>query len=133
MRSAVIITRCCGRDCKNSQLNLAVEHCNYRVFTDSAPVREVEWPQKSGVGWRGKHTLLLSREVGSIFFPGEIYTDVPVAVDKPIGNYCGSCIKCIDIYPTQAIVAPYTRWTRGAAFLTLQLSIRATSLKSCVR
>ena len=84
-----------------------VEHFNYRVFTDSAPVMEVEWAQKSGVGWRGKHTLLLSREAGSMFFLGEIYTDLPVVVDSPIGNYCGTCTKCIDICPTQAIVAPY--------------------------
>ena len=88
------------------KITAAAEHCNYRVFTDSAPVMEVEWAQKSGLGWRGKHPLLLSREAGSMFFLGEIYTDMPVAMDTPIGNYCGSCTKCIDICPTHAIIAP---------------------------
>ena len=55
------------------KITAAAEHCNYRVFTDSAPVIEVEWAQKSGLGWRGKHTLLLSREAGSMFFLGDIY------------------------------------------------------------
>jgi epoxyqueuosine reductase len=99
----------------------AAEHFNYRVFTDSAPVMEVEWAQKSGVGWRGKHTLLLSRQAGSMFFLGEIYTDLPLAVDKSIGNYCGSCTKCIDICPTRAIVAPYRLDARRCiSYLTIE-------------
>ncbi|SEK29844.1 tRNA epoxyqueuosine(34) reductase QueG [Nitrosovibrio tenuis] len=98
-----------------------VEHSNYRVFTDSAPVMEVEWAQKSGVGWRGKHTLLISREAGSMFFLGEIYTDTPVTVDSPIGNYCGSCTRCIDICPTHAIVAPYRLDARRCiSYLTIE-------------
>ena len=98
-----------------------VEHCNYRVFTDSAPVMEVEWAQKSGVGWRGKHTLLLTREAGSMFFLGEIYTDLPVAVDTPVSNYCGSCTRCIDICPTQAIIAPYRLDARRCiSYLTIE-------------
>jgi epoxyqueuosine reductase len=73
------------------------------------------------VGWRGKHTLLLSREAGSMFFLGEIYTDLPVAVDRPIGNYCGSCTKCIDICPTQAIIAPYRLDARRCiSYLTIE-------------
>src|SRR6266568_2500443 len=80
----------------------------YRVFTDSAPVMEVELARKAGLGWRGKHTLLLSREAGSFFFLGEIYTDLPLPVDAPVGEHCGTCAKCIDVCPTRAIVAPYT-------------------------
>ena len=103
------------------KITAAAEHCNYRVFTDSAPVMEVEWAQKSGLGWRGKHTLLLSREAGSMFFLGEIYTDMPVAADTPIGNYCGSCTKCIDICPTHAIIAPYRLDARRCiSYLTIE-------------
>tara|TARA_Y100001936_G_C16072365_1_gene671588 strand:+ start:651 stop:1754 length:1104 start_codon:yes stop_codon:yes gene_type:complete len=95
---------------------------NYRVFSDSAPVMEVEWAQKSGLGWRGKHTLLLSREAGSMFFLGEIYTDLPLPVDKPIKNYCGTCTKCIDICPTQAIIEPYRLDARRCiSYLTIEL------------
>lgn len=98
---------------------------NYRVFSDSAPVMEVEWAQKSGLGWRGKHTLLLSREAGSLFFLGEIYTDLLLPVDKPVGSkgsFCGSCTKCIDICPTNAIVAPYQVDARRCiSYLTIEL------------
>jgi epoxyqueuosine reductase QueG len=70
---------------------------------------------------RGKHTLLLSREAGSMFFLGEIYTDMPVAVDTPIGNYCGSCTKCIDICPTHAIIASYRLDARRCiSYLTIE-------------
>lgn len=103
------------------KISAEVNHFNYRVFTDSAPVMEVEWAQKSGLGWRGKHTLLLSREAGSMFFLGELYTDLPVPVDDPVGNYCGSCTKCIDICPTQAIVAPYRLDARRCiSYLTIE-------------
>jgi epoxyqueuosine reductase len=78
----------------------------YRVFTDSAPVLEAELAARSGQGWRGKHTLLLSREAGSMFFLGEIYVDVALPVTDPVAGHCGSCRACIDICPTQAIVAP---------------------------
>ena len=94
---------------------------NYRVFTDSAPVMEVEWAQKSGLGWRGKHTLLLSRAAGSLFFLGEVYTDLPLPVDSAVGNYCGSCSKCIEICPTQAIIAPYRLDARRCiSYLTIE-------------
>lgn len=79
----------------------------YRVFTDSAPVLEVALAEKAGLGWRGKHTLLLSRDAGSWFFLGEIYTDLPLPTDAPGQNHCGTCRACIDICPTQAITAPY--------------------------
>jgi epoxyqueuosine reductase len=94
----------------------------YRVFTDSAPVLEVQLAEKSGLGWRGKHTLLLSREAGSWFFLGEIYTDLPLPVDAPGQNHCGTCQACIDICPTQAIVAPYSVDARRCiSYLTIEL------------
>lgn len=94
----------------------------YRVFTDSAPVLEVELAQKAGLGWRGKHSLLLSREAGSWFFLGEIYTDLPLPVDTPGQNHCGTCRACIDICPTQAIVAPYEVDARRCiSYLTIEL------------
>ena len=78
-----------------------------RVFTDSAPVMEVALAQQGGLGWRGKHTLLLDRSAGSYFFLGEIFTDLALAPDTPVTDHCGSCTACIDACPTQAIVAPY--------------------------
>jgi len=95
---------------------------DYRVFTDSAPVMEVELAQKSGLGWRGKHTLLLTRDHGSWFFLGEIYTDLPLPVDAPLPSHCGSCAACIDVCPTRAIVAPYRLDARRCiSYLTIEL------------
>lgn len=94
----------------------------YRVFTDSAPVLEVALAEKAGLGWRGKHTLLLSREAGSWFFLGEIYTDLPLPVDMQGQNHCGTCKACIDVCPTQAIVAPYEVDARRCiSYLTIEL------------
>ncbi len=94
----------------------------YRVFTDSAPVMEVELARKAGLGWRGKHTLLLAREAGSYFFLGDIYTDLPLPLDTPVGEHCGSCTKCLDVCPTRAIVAPYTLDARRCiSYLTIEL------------
>ncbi len=94
----------------------------YRVFTDSAPVMEVELARKSGLGWRGKHTLLLSREAGSYFFLGEIYTDLPLPVDAPVEAHCGSCTQCIDACPTGAILGPYRLDARRCiSYLTIEL------------
>jgi epoxyqueuosine reductase len=94
----------------------------YRVYTDSAPVMEVELAARSGLGWRGKHTLLLSRDAGSYFFLGEIYTDLPLPADAPIKEHCGSCSKCLDICPTGAIVAPYRVDARRCiSYLTIEL------------
>ena len=80
---------------------------NSRVFTDSAPVLEVELAEKAGLGWRGKHGLLLNKENGSWFFLGEICTSLPLVIDEKKINHCGSCTACIDICPTKAIIAPY--------------------------
>jgi epoxyqueuosine reductase len=96
--------------------------CQCRVFTDSAPVLEVELAQKAYLGWRGKHTLLLSREQGSWFFLGEIFIDLPLPVDKLHGNHCGTCSDCINICPTQAITAPYQLDARRCiSYLTIEL------------
>lgn len=94
----------------------------YRVFTDSAPVMEVALAQKSGLGWRGKHTLLLNREAGSMFFLGEIFTDLPLPVDTAASDHCGHCSACLDVCPTQAIVGPYKLDARRCiSYLTIEL------------
>ena len=94
----------------------------HRVYTDSAPVMEVELAQLAGLGWRGKHTLLLQREHGSWFFLGEIYTDLDLPIDTPTDNHCGTCQACIDICPTRAIVAPYQLDARRCiSYLTIEL------------
>lgn len=94
----------------------------YRVFTDSAPVLEVQLARKAGLGWRGKHTLLLNREAGSYFFLGEVFTTLPLPVDAPVRNHCGQCQACMDVCPTQAIVAPYQVDARRCiSYLTIEL------------
>jgi epoxyqueuosine reductase len=65
----------------------------YRVFTDSAPVMEVSLAQRSGLGWRGKHTLLLSRDAGSLYFLGELFVALDLARDAPVGDHCGTCTR----------------------------------------
>ncbi len=93
----------------------------HRVFTDSAPVLEAELAARSGQGWRGKHTLLLSREAGSMFFLGEIYVDLALPLSEPVTEHCGSCSACIDICPTQAIVAPQQLDARRCiSYLTIE-------------
>jgi epoxyqueuosine reductase len=93
----------------------------YRVFTDSAPLMEVELARKAGLGWRGKHTLLLNRDSGSFFFLGEILINVPLPIDAPVEAHCGSCQACIDICPTNAIVAPYQLDARRCiSYLTIE-------------
>ena len=93
----------------------------YRVFTDSAPLMEVELARKAGLGWRGKHTLLLNRESGSTFFLGEILVDVPLPIDHEEESHCGTCQSCIEICPTQAITAPYQLDARRCiSYLTIE-------------
>jgi epoxyqueuosine reductase len=94
----------------------------YRVFTDSAPVMELPLAAKAGLGWRGKHTLLLSREAGSTFFIGEILVDLPLPVDAPTSNHCGACSNCIDLCPTRAILGPGRLDARRCiSYLTIEL------------
>ena len=93
----------------------------YRVFTDSAPVMEVALAQRSGLGWRGKHTLLLSRDAGSLFFLGELFVALDLARDAPESAHCGTCQRCIDVCPTRAIVAPYQLDARRCiSYLTIE-------------
>ncbi len=93
-----------------------------RVFTDSAPVLEVALAEKAGLGWRGKHTLLLNKEHGSWFFLGEIYTNLPLPIDDKGSNHCGTCSACIDVCPTRAITAPYELDARRCiSYLTIEL------------
>ncbi|MEP6996294.1 MAG: tRNA epoxyqueuosine(34) reductase QueG [Betaproteobacteria bacterium] len=100
----------------------AVGDFPYRVFTDSAPVLEVALAAKSGLGWRGKHTLLLTRDAGSFFFLGEIYTDLPLPLTPAASAHCGSCSACISACPTGAIVAPYELDARRCiSYLTIEL------------
>ncbi len=104
-----------------SWLASEVGELGYRVFTDSAPVLEVELASRSGIGWRGKHTLTLSRNAGSMFFLGEIYIDFPLSLTPASSEHCGTCQACIDVCPTQAIVGPYQLDARRCiSYLTIE-------------
>jgi epoxyqueuosine reductase len=93
----------------------------HRVFTDSAPVLEAELAARSGQGWRGKHTLVLNREGGSMFFLGEIYLDLALPESAAVPAHCGQCSACIDVCPTQAILAPYRLDARRCiSYLTIE-------------
>lgn len=93
----------------------------YRVFTDSAPILEKPIAAKAGLGWVGKHSNILNKDDGSWFFLGEIYTDLVLPVDSPVQEHCGSCTRCIDVCPTQAIVAPYVVDARKCiSYLTIE-------------
>jgi epoxyqueuosine reductase len=93
----------------------------YRVFTDSAPVMEKPLAHNAGLGWIGKHTNLINRERGSWFFIGEIYTDLPLPVDTPVADHCGTCARCMEVCPTDAIVAPYVLDARRCiSYLTIE-------------
>jgi len=94
----------------------------YRVFTDSAPVLEKPLARNAGLGWIGKHTNLINKDAGSWFFLGEIYTDLPLPQTGAGANHCGTCRACIDVCPTDAIVAPYQLDARRCiSYLTIEL------------
>ena len=98
-----------------------VSPLGHRVFTDSAPVMEAELATRSGLGWRGKHTLLLQREAGSMFFLGEIFLDIALAPTAPVEEHCGTCTACMAVCPTQAIVAPQQLDARRCiSYLTIE-------------
>jgi epoxyqueuosine reductase len=102
-------------------LAAAIGPFGHRVYTDSAPVLEVELASRSGLGWRGKHTLVLDRAAGSMFFLGEIYVDMALPPSDPVTPHCGSCSACIDICPTGAIVAPHRLDARRCiSYLTIE-------------
>ncbi|CTP83643.1 tRNA epoxyqueuosine(34) reductase QueG [Xanthomonas graminis] len=93
----------------------------HRVFVDSAPVLERALARDAGLGWIGKHTCLIDRNGGSWFFLGEIYVDLPLPIDPPASAHCGTCTRCIEVCPTQAIVAPYRLDARRCiAYLTIE-------------
>lgn len=95
---------------------------NARVFVDSAPILERVWAKKSGLGWIGKNTLLINKQSGSYFFLAEIVCDIELEYDGPIKDYCGTCTKCIDACPTDAIEEPY--WVNGSkciSYFTIEL------------
>ncbi len=100
----------------------AIGPFGHRVFTDSAPVLEAELAVRSGLGWRGKNTLVLSREAGSMFFLGEIYVDLALPETAPVTEHCGSCQACLDICPTQALLGPQRLDARRCiSYLTIEL------------
>ena len=104
------------------KLTAEIGEFGYRVFTDSAPVLEKALAEKAGIGWIGKHTNVIQEQTGSWFFLGEIYTDLPLKESAPATNHCGSCAKCIDICPTQAIIGPYQLDARLCiSYLTIEL------------
>lgn len=104
------------------RIRVAADSIGARVFSDSAPVLEVEFARQAGIAWRGKHTLALARDAGSYFFLGEIFLDIALPFDHPVSEHCGRCERCISACPTGAIVAPYRLDARRCiSYLTIEL------------
>lgn len=104
------------------KIEFEVGQLGYRPFVDSAPILERPLAEKAGLGWVGKHSLLIDAKAGSWFFIGELLVDLPLVVDKPVENKCGQCVACLKICPTQAIVAPYVvDGRRCISYLTIEL------------
>jgi epoxyqueuosine reductase len=104
------------------KISAETQSLGFRAFTDSAPVLEKPLAEKAGLGWIGKHTNLINRHAGSWFFLGEIFTDIPLPIDQPVSQHCGSCSACITICPTQAILGPYELDARRCiSYLTIEL------------
>jgi epoxyqueuosine reductase len=105
-----------------SRIEAQIAEFSYRVFTDSAPVMEVDLATHAGIGWRGKNTLLLDRSVGSWFFLGEIYCSLDFPPDQPVTDHCGTCTACLDACPTNAFDGPYRLDARRCiSYLTIEL------------
>lgn len=103
------------------RLAQAVGPLGHRVFTDSAPVLEAELASRSGLGWRGKHTLVLRRDAGSLFFLGELFVDLALPPTEPVSAHCGRCEACLVACPTAAIVAPHRLDARRCiSYLTIE-------------
>jgi epoxyqueuosine reductase len=130
-RSAYVARYALGRDYHKvlrgrlqrlaAAIHAEVGEFGHRVFTDSAPVLEVALAARAGIGWRGKHTLLLTRHDGSWFFLGEIYTDLPLPPTPPQTAHCGTCVACLDACPTGAITGPYELDARRCiSYLTIE-------------
>lgn len=105
------------------RIQQACSELQFRPFVDSAPIMERPLADKAGLGWTGKHTLLLNQQAGSFFFLGELLLDLPLPADKPVEAACGNCTACIQICPTGAIVAPYELDARRCiSYLTIELN-----------
>ncbi len=105
-----------------NKINSEVGQFGYRAFVDSAPVLERALAEKAGLGWIGKNTMLINKNAGSWFFLGELFTDLPLPVDKAATNHCGSCNACLDVCPTKAFIAPNKMDAkRCISYLTVEL------------
>lgn len=103
------------------ELNAEIGQIGGRVFVDSAPVLEKAWAAKSGLGWIGKHSNLLTKQRGSFYFIAELVIDIPLAYDTPVTDHCGSCTKCIDACPTEAITPYQVDGSKCISYMTIEL------------